>query len=357
MGIIFVTILLFETLYGRIKLFQVQHRRRGSRVSPAAAGAAPRCCGACHRMTDLGNWSIPLAVFGGAIRVGTPYLYVSLGECLTEKSGRVNLGLEGTLVMGAMAGYAISYETGSPWIGVLAAGGVGALFGALHALICNRPRVNSVAVGIAMMVFGIGLAAYLGKPYIQPSAPQLPSFNLGRLVVDSASSVGVANQRAVHHRVAARAGDGLDAEEHAVGHGRPPGRREHGRCDRDGLFDQSHAADCHDRRRSLRRRRRKLSLALLSRRMDRTDLLGARADGRCTGDLRPLEADQLPLGVAACSAASGSIGVALQGVGLATSAAATTYGTRHPTFSRCSSWSSPAREPALWRALRPNWEW
>lgn len=130
-------------------------------------------------MTDLGAWSLPLAVFGGAIRVGTPYLYVSLGECLTEKSGRVNLGLEGTLVMGAMAGYAISYKTGSPWVGVLAAGAVGAVLGATHALICNRPRVNSVAVGIAMMVFGIGLAAYLGKPYIQPSAPQLPSFNLG----------------------------------------------------------------------------------------------------------------------------------------------------------------------------------
>jgi simple sugar transport system permease protein len=130
-------------------------------------------------MSDLGAWSLPLAVFGGAIRVGTPYLYVSLGECLTEKSGRVNLGLEGTLVMGAMSGYAISYKTGSPWMGVLAAGCVGALFGAIHALICNRPRVNSVAVGIAMMVFGIGLAAYLGKPYIQPSAPQLPSFELG----------------------------------------------------------------------------------------------------------------------------------------------------------------------------------
>ena len=169
-------------------------------------------------MTDLGNWSIPLAVFGGAIRVGTPYLYVSLGECLTEKSGRVNLGLEGTLVMGAMAGYAISYKTGSPWIGVLAAGGVGALFGALHAVICNRPRVNSVAVGIAMMVFGIGLAAYLGKPYIQPSAPQLPSFSLGCLVESFAQvQFGAANQRPVHHRAAVRAGDGLDAQEHALG--------------------------------------------------------------------------------------------------------------------------------------------
>ena len=69
---------------------------------------------------------MPLAVFGGAIRVSTPFLFVSLGECITERSGRINLGLEGTLVMGAMSGYGVSYLTGSPWLGVLAAGVTGA---------------------------------------------------------------------------------------------------------------------------------------------------------------------------------------------------------------------------------------
>jgi general nucleoside transport system permease protein len=70
-------------------------------------------------MTDvaLGWWGVPLALVGGAIRASTPFLFVSLGECLTEKSGRINLGLEGILVMGAMSGYAISYLTGSPWLG------------------------------------------------------------------------------------------------------------------------------------------------------------------------------------------------------------------------------------------------
>ena len=66
---------------------------------------------------NLGLWALPVAVFGGAIRVGTPYLFVSVGECLTERAGRVNLGLEGTLVMGAMAGYGVSYMSGSPWLG------------------------------------------------------------------------------------------------------------------------------------------------------------------------------------------------------------------------------------------------
>jgi simple sugar transport system permease protein len=62
----------------------------------------------------IGLWTVPLAVFGGAIRVSTPFLFVSLGECITERSGRINLGLEGTLVMGAMSAYGISYLSGSP---------------------------------------------------------------------------------------------------------------------------------------------------------------------------------------------------------------------------------------------------
>jgi general nucleoside transport system permease protein len=122
---------------------------------------------------------VVFGVIGGAIRISTPFLFVSLGECLTEKSGRVNLGLEGTLVMGAMAAYGISYLTGSPWLGVLAAGACGVVLGALHAWLCARPRVNDIAVGIALMLFGVGLAFFLGKPLIGPSAPHLPAVSLG----------------------------------------------------------------------------------------------------------------------------------------------------------------------------------
>ncbi len=123
--------------------------------------------------------AIPLSVVGGALRVSAPFLFVSLGECLTEKSGRINLGLEGTLVMGAMSAYAVSYYTGSPWLGVLAAGTGGAILGALHAFLCSRPRVNDIAVGIGLMFFGMGLAFFLGRPLIHLSPPQLPSLNLG----------------------------------------------------------------------------------------------------------------------------------------------------------------------------------
>jgi len=128
---------------------------------------------------SLGWWGVPLEIAAGTIRGSAPFLFVSLGECLTEKSGKINLGLEGTLLMGAMSAYAISYLTGSPWLGVLMAGVAGMVLGAIHAFLVQQPKVNDVAVGIAMIIFGSGMAFFLGKPFIQPVAPRLPAIELG----------------------------------------------------------------------------------------------------------------------------------------------------------------------------------
>ncbi len=135
---------------------------------------------------ELGWWGVPLAIAAGTLRGSAPFLFVSLGECLTEKSGKINLGLEGTLLTGAMSAYAVSYltkntvgEALSPWLGVLVAGLAGMLLGSIHAWLCQQPKVNDVAVGIAMIIFGSGIAFFLGKPFIQPVAPQLPSIELG----------------------------------------------------------------------------------------------------------------------------------------------------------------------------------
>ena len=129
--------------------------------------------------TEIGLWGVPLAILGGAIRVSTPFIFVSLGEAITERSGRINLGREGTLVFGAMSAYAVAVMTGSPWPGLLAAAVAGLCFGLFHGWICKFPKVNDIAIGIALMLFGTGLAFFFGKPFIQPSAPDLPAIPFG----------------------------------------------------------------------------------------------------------------------------------------------------------------------------------
>ncbi|MEO0759370.1 MAG: ABC transporter permease [Cyanobacteria bacterium J06648_16] len=136
--------------------------------------------------TELGLWGIPLGILAGTLRGSAPFLFVSLGECITEKSGKINLGLEGTLLMGAMSAYGVSYLTQgavgpfwAPWLGVLVAGFAGMILGAIHGWLSQQPRVNDVATGIAMIIFGSGLAFFLGKPFIQPQAPQLVTFDWG----------------------------------------------------------------------------------------------------------------------------------------------------------------------------------
>ena len=128
---------------------------------------------------QIGFWGVPLAILAGAIRASVPFMLVSIGECITERSGRINLGLEGILVVGAMSGYGVSYLSGSPWLGVLTAAGCGMLLGVLHGLLCSLQRVNDIAIGISLMLLGTGLAFFFGKAFVQPKAPNLPSIAFG----------------------------------------------------------------------------------------------------------------------------------------------------------------------------------
>src|SRR5260221_1904063 len=113
--------------------------------------------------TSMGAWGVPIAVIGGAFRVTTPFLFVSLGETLTEKSGRINLGLEGTLIMGAMAGYAVSSLSGNAWAGVLVAVLAGAGLGVIHAILCAEPRVKDLGGRVRVGVVCGGVASVLGQ--------------------------------------------------------------------------------------------------------------------------------------------------------------------------------------------------
>ena len=105
-----------------------RHPGQRDDVWPHPLVPAPR-----YAVTSL--TTVLIAMLAGSLRVSTPFLFVSLGECLTERAGRINLGNEGVLVLGAMVAYATSYLTGSPWLGVLAGAAAGALLGGLHGLV------------------------------------------------------------------------------------------------------------------------------------------------------------------------------------------------------------------------------
>lgn len=112
-----------------------------------------------------------LPLLAAAVQSGTPVLYATLGEIFTEKSGILNLGIEGIMMLGALAGFVTSKLTGSPILGFLLGGCAGALLASLHGLVCLDFQGNQVVSGLALTILGIGLADYLGTPFIGQNAP------------------------------------------------------------------------------------------------------------------------------------------------------------------------------------------
>ena len=97
-------------------------------------------------------------ILSAAIRSGTPVLYATLGEVITERAGIMNLGLEGIMLVGAYAGFAVTKATGDPWLGILAAFGAGCLITVIHAFLCITMMCNQVVSGLAMVLAGYGLS-------------------------------------------------------------------------------------------------------------------------------------------------------------------------------------------------------
>jgi len=106
------------------------------------------------------------AVLVAAVRAGTPVLFATLGEIFAERSGILNLGVEGMMLVGALAGFVTSARTGNPWLGVAVAGVVGGSLSLIHAFLSVTLRANQVASGLALTIFGTGLSAFLGKGYV-----------------------------------------------------------------------------------------------------------------------------------------------------------------------------------------------
>jgi len=97
---------------------------------------------------------------------GTPLLLGTLGEVVSERSGILNLGVEGMMSFGAATGFIVTFTTGNPWLGMIAAILAGALISVIHAFVTVSLRANQVVSGLALTMLGIGLSGLWGKPYI-----------------------------------------------------------------------------------------------------------------------------------------------------------------------------------------------
>ncbi|GAB6057812.1 ABC transporter permease [Desulfonatronum parangueonense] len=107
-----------------------------------------------------------IALLAAAVQSGTPILYATLGEMITEKSGVLNLGVEGMMMVGALGAFWFSLTTGSPWLGFLMGGLCASMLAAVHGMVCLGFQGNQVVSGLALTIMGTGLANFLGTPLV-----------------------------------------------------------------------------------------------------------------------------------------------------------------------------------------------
>lgn len=119
--------------------------------------------------------SVLILLMGAA----TPILFAALGELVVERAGVLNLGVEGMMIGGALAGFAVAHATGSPALGFVAAAIAGAALSMLFAVMTQYLLSNQVATGLALVLFGLGLTAMFGKPYEGVKAPAMMAGPLG----------------------------------------------------------------------------------------------------------------------------------------------------------------------------------
>lgn len=123
------------------------------------------------------------AVFAAALRMATPLIFAALGGIISERSGVVNIALEGMMLVGSFAAMFVTYHTGLPWVGALGAMVAGGLVGLIHAIFCVRYRANQVVTGTAINIFAGGLTVFLlrhffGTAGTSPSVPVIRDITL-----------------------------------------------------------------------------------------------------------------------------------------------------------------------------------
>ncbi|MBF51623.1 MAG: ABC transporter permease [Confluentimicrobium sp.] len=124
------------------------------------------------------NWGLLLA---SLMVAATPILLAGIGELVVEKSGVLNLGVEGMMITGAICGFAVAVATGNPAVGFVAAALGGAVLALLFGILTQFLLSNQVATGLALTLFGLGLSALLGQGYQGIKPPSTPRLDLGPL--------------------------------------------------------------------------------------------------------------------------------------------------------------------------------
>ncbi len=119
-----------------------------------------------------------LGVISSAIYSGTSLLYTTLGEVIDERAGIVNLGLEGVLLVSAALGFAVTKQTGNPYVGILAAVLAGGGMNLVLGLLVITRQANQLASGLAVMFFGYGLSALIGNSFVGAKINPLPRYVL-----------------------------------------------------------------------------------------------------------------------------------------------------------------------------------
>jgi general nucleoside transport system permease protein len=112
------------------------------------------------------NLEFVIAALITIVNVTTPILLAATGELVVEKSGVLNLGVEGMMLAGAIAGFAVSFETGNPWLGAAAGAGAGAAASMLFGVLVLSLGSNQVATGLALVIFGTGVSSLIGTSYV-----------------------------------------------------------------------------------------------------------------------------------------------------------------------------------------------
>jgi simple sugar transport system permease protein len=120
----------------------------------------------------------PVLLIASLMVAATPILLAAIGELVVEKSGVLNLGVEGMMIIGAVSGFAIAVESGSPWLGFVASAAAGAVFSLLFVLLTQVAKANQVASGLALTLSGLGLSALMGQSYVGIRPPQMGKLDI-----------------------------------------------------------------------------------------------------------------------------------------------------------------------------------